>query len=208
MKTTKTLLHINENDTINVYSVPIINDYLSWDYLLQALQAKAEIFETLSVVENPDSGLDSMQQKPLSGFINADRVDYLKLALHHYQACDTLISQVRKEMKTKSDKIALGEQASEVYKGAVNVCLNLSVNPPNPFSKGDFLEQAFYFSEKNKSSVLIEALASVEAQKFAGIPDTLLTKEHKLQIDIALYKKILAEQPDSTKEILFNEAKF
>ncbi len=56
--------------------------------------------------------------------------------------------------------------------------------------------------------MLLEALAGAEAQKFAGIPDTLLTKEHKLQIDIALYKKILAEQPDSAKEILFKDKLF
>ena len=36
----------------------------------------------------------------------------------------------------------------------------------------------------------------------------MLAKEHKLQIDIALYKKILAEQPDSAKEILFRDKLF
>ena len=196
------------NDTVNVYSVPIIKYYLNWNELLQALQAKAEVFATLSAVENPDSGLASLQQKPLSGFINTDRADYLKLALRHYQACDTLISQVRKEMKTKSDKIALGEHASEVYKAAVNICLSLADAERSLQTTPNYNELAFYFSEKNKSSVLLEALAGIEAQKFAGIPDTLLTKEHKLQINIALYKKILAEQPDSAKEILFQDKLF
>jgi len=202
------------NDTVNVYSVPLIKDYINWNYLLQALQVKAEIITILSAVENPDKGLDSLQQKPLSGFINSDRAELLKTALRHYQACDTLISQVRKEIKTKSDKIALGEQASEVYKGAVNVCLNLSVSSSSrqigtgSDSVSYYNNLAFYFSEKNKSSVLLEALAGAEAQKFAGIPDTLLEKEYKLQIDITLYKKILAEQPDSAKEILFRDKLF
>ncbi|MEA3480019.1 MAG: CHAT domain-containing protein [Bacteroidota bacterium] len=132
----------------------------------------------------------------------------------NYQACDTLINQARQSISTKSDKIALGELASEVYKGAVNVCINLSASlssrqiGPGSDSVSYYNEQAFYFSEKNKSSVLLEALAGAEAQKFAGIPDTLLKEEHKLQIDIALYKRLLAEQPDSAKEIIFRDKLF
>jgi len=204
----------NFNDTVNVYSVPFIKDCLSWSRLLGALQAKARIFMLLSANTNSESGLKNLQQKPLSGFTNTNRVDYLKLALQHYQACDTLISQVRKEIKTKSDKIALGEQASEIYQEAVNVCINMAASSGTRQtgtgydSVSYYNEQAFYFSEKNKSSVLLEALAGAEAQKFAGIPDTLLEKEHKLQIDIALYKRILAEQPDSTKEIIFRDKLF
>ena len=197
----------NFNDTVNVYSVPLIKDYLNWYKLLEALHTKAKIFVTLSAVTEPDSVFDSLQQKPPSGFINIDRVDYLKSALRHYQACDTLINQARQSIITKSDKLALGEQASEVYKGAVNVCINLSASS-RPDSVSYYNEQAFYFSEKNKSSVLLEALAGAGAQKFAGIPDTLLKKEHQLQIDIALYKRILAEQPDSAKEILFRDKLF
>ncbi len=181
---------ISFNDTVNVNSVPIIKDYLNWDKLLKALQAKAEIF--------------TKHEKDLTGFEN---LSGLQLALRHYQACDTLISQVRQEMKTKSDKIALGTIANEVYKGAVDVCLNLSASC-RPESVSYYNELAFYFSEKNKSSVLLESLAGSEAQKFAGIPDALLKQEHKLQIDIALYKKILAEEPDSTKEIRFQDKLF
>jgi len=162
---------------------------------------------TLSTYTKSDSDSDSLQHKPQSGFINTARADYLKLALRHYQACDTLINQARQSIITKSDKLALGEQASEVYKGAVNVCIKLSASS-RPDSASYYNEQAFYFSEKNKSSVLLEALAGAEAQKFAGIPDTLLKKEHKLQIDIALYKRILAEQPDSAKEIIFRDKLF
>ncbi|MCK4665039.1 MAG: CHAT domain-containing protein, partial [Bacteroidales bacterium] len=178
------------NDTANISMVPLINDYLNWNYLLQALQAKAEIFEDSSIT--------------LPKF---ETLAKLELAIRHYQACDTLISQVRQEMKTKSDKIALGEKASKVYKGAVGICQNLSASCI-PDSVLYYKELAFYFSEKNKSSVLLEALAGAEAQKFAGIPDTLLKKEHTLQIDIALYKKVLAEQPDSAKEILFRDKLF
>ena len=162
----------NFNDTTNIKSIPIIKDYLHWDNLLEALQAKAEIFADTA--------------KTLQGFQNLVR---FQLALHHYQAADTLISQVRKDITTKSDKLALGETASEIYKGAVAVCIDLEASL-RPSSVTNYKEQAFYFSERNKSSVLLEALAGSEALEYAGIPDTLLQVEHKLSIDIANYSNL------------------
>ncbi len=179
------------NDTANVYSVPQITDYLDWQELLQALQAKAQILAT--------------NNKDLTGFEN---LLGLNLALRHYQACDTLINQVRKTISTKSDKIALGEKAGEIYEGAIDVCLKLAETLDVSQTSNAYLEQAFYFSEKNKSSVLMESLAGSEAKKYAGIPDNLLQVEHTLQIDIALYQKLLAEVPDSAKEVLFRDKLF
>jgi len=202
------------NDTVDVYSVPLIRDYLNSDVLLELLHTKAEIFVNLWTVSESGSILDSLQPRPPPALIKRDRIDYLKSALRHYQACDTLINQVRQSIITKSDKIALGEKASEVYRGAVNVCINLAASSSPRHTRRGFdsisyyNEQAFYFSEKNKSSVLLEALAGAEAQEFAGIPDTLLKKENKLQIDIALYERVLAEQPDSAKETLFRDKLF
>lgn len=178
----------NFNDIVNIYSVPIIRDYLSWNDLIKSMAAKAEIFADTC--------------KHLTDFDNLSDLKRLKIALRHYQACDTLISQVRKNMKTKSDKIALGTFASVVYEGAVGVCLDLA-NATETDLRLSIRESAFYFSEKNKSSVLLESLAGAEAQKFSGIPDTLLKQEHKLQIDIAVYKKNIAESKDSLTEIRF-----
>ena len=61
-------------------------------------------------------------------------------------------------MKSKSDKLALGTKASSVYKEAVAVCLDLEASA-EPSSAGKYKKLAFYFSEKNKSSVLgLEAI--------------------------------------------------
>ena len=167
----------NFNDTTNITSIPVIKDYLDWNWLLQNLQAKAEIFadttKKINVETLHETSLQNRQQ----------------IALLHYQACDTLISQVRQNISTKSDKLALGERASEVYKGAIEVCIDLQASA-RPSSVTPYKEQAFYFSERNKSSVLLEALAGAEALQYAGIPDTLLQIEHDLSIDIANYKNL------------------
>ncbi|MCF6367194.1 MAG: CHAT domain-containing protein [Bacteroidales bacterium] len=180
----------NFNDTLNIYSCPVIKDCLNWTELLNSLQAKAMIFADTSI------------KLPITN------LNKLELALKYYQACDTLISQVSKNMKTKSDKLALGGSASDIYMNAVNVALDLSKEDISLKSPQQMRAYAFYFSEKNKSSVLLDALAGSEALKFAGIPDALLKKEHDLQNQIAFYKKESLEDVDSTKEIRINDKLF
>ena len=169
----------NFNDTANVYSIPVISNILDWNYLLQSLQAKAEILADKS--------------KILKDIAYKERK---KVALMHYEACDTLIDLTRKELSTQSDKLAFGERANQIYKEVIDIL--------TPLEKSDNAEilnnisdkdagLAFYFSEKNKSTVLLEALAGQEAQKYAGIPDSLLQKEHNLKSDIAFYTKKLVE---------------
>ena len=182
----------NCKDTTDVFAVPKIKSFENWDKLLFALDSKADILSNKEYSDFSPSGISKK-----------------KLALQYYKICDTLVSKARKNMKSKNDKIILGEQASDVYKKAVALCLDLTSNPlANTRQVNEYKKQAFYFSEKNKSSVLLESLAGAEAQKFAGIPDTLLKQKHKLKINIALYKKIIAEGGDAKKEKLFRDKLF
>jgi CHAT domain-containing protein len=184
------------NDTVDVYKTPIIKGYLNWNNLLESLQAKAQIIAN--------------NNKILSGLTYNDRK---KIALRHYQACDTLIDITRKEISTQSDKLALGEKASKVYKEAIDLLTSLQKGNNAEVVKKMSDEDrnlTFYFSEKNKSSVLLEALAGQEAMKFAGIPDSLLLMEHNLKTDIAFYTKQLSEPEklDSTRSKLFQNRLF
>ena len=184
------------NDTVDVYKTPIIKRYLNWNYLLQSLQLKAYIIGDKSKIL-------------LSPAYNERK----EIALRHYQACDTLIDITRKEISTMSDKLALGENASHVYKEAIDFLI--SIRPANNTEvvkdiSDKFNNLAFYFSEKNKSSVLLEALAGQEAQKYGGIPDSLLQKGQNLRIDIAFYTKKLSEpeQLDSAQVALYQDRLF
>jgi len=181
---------LNFNDTVNIYSVPKIENYTNWNELLKALQVKSQILASTNVESNRNKAL--------------------KFALHHYQACDTLIDLTRKDINKQSDKFALGDRAREIYNEVIQVCEILKVNSEKLKDKRYYSELAFYFSEKTKSSVLLEALAGKEAQKFAGIPESLLQKEQKLKVDIAFYTKQLAspENLDSAKTLLFQNELF
>jgi CHAT domain-containing protein/Tfp pilus assembly protein PilF len=165
----------NFNDTTNSYSLPDSKDYLSWDELLSALKAKAEIFSDLAKTMEDASHLKRLEQ-----------------ALKHYQACDTIITRVRKEISKKSDKIELGVIASEVYKGAIELNYELGIlnYGLHPDKINNYYKNTFYFSERNKASVLLEALAGSDALKFAGIPKELLDKEHDLSLALASYTNL------------------
>jgi len=170
------------NETHKYSTIPQITNYTSWDELLTTLQNKAKVFADTSIA--------------LSNFNTEKR---FMLAIEHFKACDELISEVRQNMKTKTDKLALGAKATLVYKEAVAVCLSIEKSE----------ELAFYFSEQNKASVLLESLAGAEAMKFSGIPTELLEKEKNLKNNIALFKKTIAEDGDSLriveyKNLLFN----
>jgi CHAT domain-containing protein len=165
------------NDTDNVCSIPKFSEDSNWYLLLDGLQSKARILADTT--------------KTIKG-INLTTLGRQQVAFQHYEACNLLIDLARKKMSKLSDKMALGKEANGIYEGAVGVCLNLATSGHS--TEADKYKQlAFYYSEKNKSAVLLEALAGQEAQKFAGIPKPLLEVEHKLQTNIAFYAKKLAE---------------
>jgi CHAT domain-containing protein len=71
-----------------------------------------------------------------------------------------------------------------------------------------YLEQAFYFAEKSKSAVLLEAIADANAKSFAGIPPELLEQERSLKSAIALTAQKLAQKPSAEEEKYLRETSF
>lgn len=173
----KAIVSVCENfsDSTDYFVSPSSVDYLDWRQLMASLDRKASIFKTINSCKR----------------YNAEQVK--RIALMHYQVADSLICYVRNRISTVKDQITLAENASKIYGGAIDCCYQLySIT-----SKKEFVEQAFVFSEKSKSQVLLQSLKSVAAQKIAGIPDTLLSKEHALSVDIAYCENKLAQGLDS-----------
>ncbi|HEX2974788.1 MAG TPA: tetratricopeptide repeat protein, partial [Bacteroidales bacterium] len=161
------------NDTTDIRRLPIANA-ISWKYLIESLNKKAVLLADL--------------RRPVSGMSAEQRI---KSALEHYQVCDTLIDITRRKISSLDDKLALGEISSQISKQAVD--LLTSTKPGTKKITDRNAKMAFYFSEKNKSAVLLEALAGQEAQHFSGIPDSLLEKEHDLKSEIAYYAGKITE---------------
>ncbi|MCD4792544.1 MAG: CHAT domain-containing protein [Bacteroidales bacterium] len=178
------LNHKTFKDTFNIFNFPKSEGFYSWHDLLIPILAKAEIFLIFPERFNTISVKKCFE-----------------ISLNHYKVCDTIISRIKLSTCSKEDKIFIASKSINIYKGIVETCMKLVDLSVNEQEKRKYSDLAFLYSEKNKTSVLLEALAGAEAQKFAGIPDSLLKIEKNLQIDISYYKKLIAESPDSIEEI-------
>jgi CHAT domain-containing protein/Tfp pilus assembly protein PilF len=168
-------------EVTNTYANPIIANYYNAQSLLSSLQGKA---------------------KALVGKYKQSKVEQdLMTAYSCYVKCDSVINIIRRTSTSKTDKIEFGKISSKIYDEAIDVCFKLNQLQKNRMGS-TYLKQGFYFSEKNKAGVLLEALAASEAKKFAGIPDSLLEKEKKLKNQVAALEKRLAETYDEKSELV------
>jgi CHAT domain-containing protein/tetratricopeptide (TPR) repeat protein len=190
---------LNFNDSADILINPKIKSILDYKQLLQSIQFKALIFEKTG--NNPNLLKSTVQLAKFTA------PDYYRKALDAYKVCDTLINLERKKVSKTTDKINLGRNASQIYQGAIDLCLKLSDSRHSSI-KDHYSSQAFYFSEQNKNIVLFEAIASAEGMKFAGIPDSLLQKEHLLKTSISSFEKKLAEENDKASETYFRNQLF
>ena len=167
----------------NIYSNPPVAKYYKAFILLNSLLNKAH---TLG---------DLYSEKTL-------KKRELELALSTLKSCDTLINIVRNVSINKSDKLALGAVASQVYEEGIRISLLLS---EVSVKKNQYLRQAFYFSERGKAAVLLSSISDARAKKFSGIPDSILNIEKQLNADISFYEQKLSEGEDKNEDELRNK---
>jgi CHAT domain-containing protein/tetratricopeptide (TPR) repeat protein len=156
-----------------IYSHTPIKDYYNPDLLLISLQLKAQALESLHYEK-------TLKKRDLVA------------AWNNFISCDSLIDDIRRLKTNEADKIALGEKANEIYEDGIRTSEALS---EVSWNKQIYNEKAFYFAEKSKSSVLLDAIADANAKSFANIPDHVVAEEQQLKTDIAYYKQLLAKSP-------------
>ncbi|HWZ22983.1 MAG TPA: tetratricopeptide repeat protein, partial [Cytophagaceae bacterium] len=178
--------NVSDFDNKDVRKNPTIGNYYNANILLYSLLMKARTLE---------SQYTTKTLKP------AD----LKLAISTFYSCDTLIEKIRKIQTNKNDKIELGKLAASVYEDAIRVSMSLREGAAN---KKLYNEKAFYFAEKSKTAVLLEAISDSEAKSFANIPDSLLEKEKFIKAEISFYEQKLAEKSDMENEKTFRDKLF
>lgn len=183
----------------------------------QALQANVSDFNNDDITFNPSLSnfydgnvlLYSMMLKAqaLEGRYYGKSLKFkdLKLAIQTLQRCDSLIDKLRQQTTNESDKIALGAIANEVYADGVRISNEAG---KVALRKKHYFELAFYFAEKSKSAVLLDAIADAEAKSFSGIPVELLEEEKSLKASITLCNQKLAQKPPAEEEKYLRETSF
>ncbi len=165
---------------------PVLENFYHGNVLLYSLMYKAEAFEARY-------------------FGKTLKFADLVLALTTLQSCDSLIDKLRQQSTNESDKIALGVVANEVYANGVRIAHEAATAA---WKKKPYRDLAFYFAEKSKSAVLLEAISDAEAKSFAGIPPELLEEENTLKSAIAFTAQKLSQKPSPEEEQYLRETLF
>jgi CHAT domain-containing protein/uncharacterized protein HemY len=174
-------------NTENIQLNPSTNNFYNGIQLLYSLMYKAQALEA-----------------KYSGKTLKD--SDLILGTRTLQVADTLIDNLRQHATNESDKITLGAIANEVYADGVRIThllSNVSIT-----KRKTYREMSFYFAEKSKSAVLLEAISDTDAKSFAKIPAALLEEEKDLKSSIALISQKLAQKPSEQEEKYFRETIF
>ena len=176
-------------------------------YYQKALQANHKTFTSDKLEDNPPfkGGLDNkflLQVLGRKGYtlfasFNADttQVDKLELALQTYLLAENLIDHLRKSYRAVDSKLFLQSNSFAIHDGGIISAWNLW-----QISKADkYLEYAFYFTEKSKSSLLLGSVLENKALQFADIPNKLIEKVRDTQTEVGFYEKQRERATDSSK---------
>lgn len=178
---------IDFNNT-SVYASPSLSNYMDADALFGTLRDKGITFYGL-------------YEK------NSELKD-LETALKNFQLCDKLVDKRLTSYVNRSDKAFLEQYAKPLYKNAIKVCLVLFNNTKN----NEYRELAFYFSQKSKANVILEAINSKSGKQQDLLPNNLKQLEGDLNLDISYYQSLrlqaLTDEKDSVKFNEYNEKLF
>ncbi len=176
---------------------------LALSYYQKAMIANTNSFSSEDLEKNPKSDeylnanilVSSLYYKS-DAFANLHynrtlKFNDLKRSLDALSVCDTLIDAIRQLRSNEADKLALGQIANTVYETGVTLCKGMG---DVVVKRDEYYEKAFYFAEKSKSAVLLEAIADAQAKSFAGLSSEDLSKEKDLKSELAFYENALVSE--------------
>lgn len=175
----------------NIFTNPVLVNFFDNKDLLWYLRFKGELLE--------------------EGFRRSQNVKGLDISLNSFILSDSLVEQIRQSYTDRRDQVELSGLASKIYESSVNASYSLInlVSPENvkfigrdatyEKKKAEYENNFFFFTEKDKGSILFSSLAESNAKAFGGIPDTLLFREKELKDIINSYTQELAANPDSSQ---------
>ena len=117
-------------------------------------------------------------------------IKYLFAADSIFQQALRLINFIKNSFDEPASRIALLDNYFQIYEKAIAVKDELK----KVTCDVKYWEEAFFIAEQSNAIILNEALHTVDAEEFAGIPDSLLAQDRQLKIDQAFVEKLLFEE--------------
>ncbi|MDO6596056.1 CHAT domain-containing protein [Oceanihabitans sp. 2_MG-2023] len=107
---------------------------------------------------------------------------------------------LKPSFKNNTDKLFLMEEAFPIFESGLEATYNLYQKT----KQDSLIDKAFFYSEKSKSALLLEALLSTKATTFANIPKEIIEQEQVLKSKINhTEKQINRSANDVLQEQLF-----
>lgn len=177
------LIYKDHSYESNVYKNPV----------LQSIQADKSIIKLFILKSNALYGL--------AGNVSQPEV-FIKESLKTYFLASKIIDDFRHQISNDDFKEFFVNDVRDMYENAVKACFS-----SYKISKKDtLLSLAFFFMEKSKNQVLIDALQTNNAKRYSKIPDALIQKDEFLKNGIIelqnkLYK---LKYSDAASQIIEN----
>jgi CHAT domain-containing protein len=163
----------------------------------------------LEAVENFETALTFISKDTISSIINKtiqfkiikDKIkslNYLKkykLTIEDSDKAISFLDSIKPSFKNNIDKLFLIEDAFSLFENSIEAAYNLFLKTSNP----KYIDKAFFFSEKSKSTLLLESLLSTQANSFTKIPKDIIEKENSLKAKINYTEKAINK--NSTLEL-------
>jgi CHAT domain-containing protein/tetratricopeptide (TPR) repeat protein len=174
---------VDSFETKNPMVDPELKNIISEIQLVEALKKKA-------------LAMEKMGDLYLSEFNYQDSKKFYQASLNSLTNAVVLVHRLQIGFENEDSRLFLSQNQEATYYDAIKVSYKLYNQTKNP----DYLEMAFEFSERSKSSNLLASVTDIKAKEFGGIPDTLLERENYLKGNIANYTSMLYEEKHAEKE--------
>ncbi|MBJ2173233.1 CHAT domain-containing protein [Aureibaculum sp. A20] len=179
-----------ESDGIELEKLALLYDQIG--------QLHATYNEPQKAVDNFNKGINQLSKK------NANKSALLKILKNkamivgaydlensNEQVISTVdfgiktLDSLKPSFKSEADKLLLIEDAFPLFESGLAALFNSYKSNSN----NELIDKAFYYSEKSKGILLMEALLGAKATNFGAIPDDLIEKEKQLKAQITYLEK-------------------
>jgi CHAT domain-containing protein len=107
-----------------------------------------------------------------------------------YKQADSLIQLARTVAQSDGSQLSLSEQARSMYEDAIS----LDYQYYKQSNDTKYIDEALYFSEQSKATLLLQTLQDRRAKNFAGVPETILAQENDLKAVRNYWQKEIAKE--------------
>jgi len=130
----------------------------------------------------------------------------LKNALEVLEASIKLGNRLQSGYLSEESKLFIASDLESTIAKTIFISISLFKLTNNQ----EYLSQAFYYTEKKKSTVLLSSLRDMEAKLFGNIPEKYINKEKKIEEEKSIYKELIfkeqqKENPDKKMILLWQD---